>query len=322
MTDYTHPSSDAVSEAITHLPCVDDRDDNDQKYEAVLRQVNVSNTFALMRAVVELRFLQTTTAILRITRTNPVSISDPKASIRRAIDRREHRISAIINRMTKEDPLRSNGSVKSRLLVQCVLSPSEILENMAAAEDDAGQDEEFLHISLSDESTSIPKLNILASEEAAAGRVDGDMKSGKKGIVGDENGRLPGQSPVSPPPTDDSVYSSLGRSLSANNVQSVDSGSRQCMVVSAAQYTKIVAEREPQFTLLSQPYSIDSLVAKSARLDRSALEINEHHQQKSADSFPGEFPVSEGLEFSALATAKHHSRVPSIRTSVRPFSDL
>jgi hypothetical protein len=101
-------------------------------------------------------------------------------------------------------------------------------------------------------------------------------------------------------------------------------------VVPAAQYKKIVSEKEPQFSFVSQPWSIDSLVAESSRIDRSALEIsehpnehiNEHRHLKSADSFPGEFPISEGLEYSSLATAKHHSRIPSVRTSVRPFSDL
>ncbi|KAL2835215.1 hypothetical protein BDW59DRAFT_5219 [Aspergillus cavernicola] len=319
MSDFSLPSSNPVFE-----PGIEPRIVRDDQNDSMFEKIHVSNTFALMKAVVQLRFLQTTTAILRVTRTNPVSISDPNSTICRAIDRREQRITYIIDRMTKERLNRKKSNIKSQILAQHDLSLSEILETLATAEDVSRLDERFLHISSTDSATSIPKPNSLVSEDAtAAAAVDGDVRSERKGSVGDENGRIPsGLSSSLPTPVSDSVYSSLGRSFSVSNVQSVSSGPRQCMVVSAAQYTKIVMEREPQYSVVSHPYSIGSLVAESTQVDRSALEINEHHQEKSADSFPGEFPASEGVEFSSLATAKHHTRISSVRTSVRPFSDL
>ncbi|KAI9367026.1 hypothetical protein BJX61DRAFT_363892 [Aspergillus egyptiacus] len=317
MTDYSQPSSLSFTEL-----GVDHHEDRDGQGEPIWGNINVSNAFALMRAFFELRLLQTTTAIMRVTRTNPVSIEDPESSIRRAIDRREHRIAVIIDRMTRESPEKSGNYTRSQHSTHVPTSPSELLETIAVAEEDSHEDESISHIS-SDPSLSIPELDSLADKAQTAVPVDDGARSERRGNVAVPNGRAPTEFPLSrPAPGSDSNYSSLGRSVSVSNVQSLASGPRQCVVISAAQYTKIVSERAPQFSIVSQPYSIDSLVAESTRVDRSALEINGHCQQKSADSFPGEFPASDGMEFSSLATANYHIRIPSMRTSVRPFSDL
>lgn len=50
-------------------------------------------------------------------------------------------------------------------------------------------------------------------------------------------------------------------------------------------------------------------------------EMHELHLSRSVESYPGNFPVSEGLEYSGLATAPHHIR-GRVTTSVRPFSDV
>ncbi|KAL6238116.1 hypothetical protein BDW75DRAFT_39668 [Aspergillus navahoensis] len=294
-----------------------------------------------MRAVVELRVLQTTTTILHFTRTNPVSISDPDSSIRRAIDRREQRISRLIDSMTKDDFEKSVGEFVSGMetpaqtIPRRILSPSEMLEELTIEEQISHEDQSFLRASASVNSipstvsaaaeASTPKLNTLISDDPIP-VIDENVRSGAEGMSSEDGRRASGSLASSgPTPGTESSYSSLGRSLSVSNVNSVTSIPRQCKIVSAAQYTKIIAERQPQFSFLNYPYSIDSLVAETPRLDRSALELSEHvdeHRRKSADSFPGEFPVSEGLDYSSLATARHHTRIPSIRTSVRPFSDL
>ncbi|KAL5001916.1 hypothetical protein BDV10DRAFT_159004 [Aspergillus recurvatus] len=340
MTSFSQPSSGLRSERDSVQQYMDDFESQDEG--SAVRNVNVGNTFALMRAVVELRVLQTTTTILRLTRTNPVSISDPGSSIRRAIDRREQRISRLIDSMTKDDLEKSVGEIALRLgppaqaVPQRILSPSEMLEELAVEElISHEEDQRFLRTSASAElvpstvsavsDASTPKLNTLISDEPIP-VVDENVRSGAEGMLSEDGRRTSGSLASSgPTPGTESSYSSLGRSLSVSNVNSVTSIPRQCKIVSAAQYTKIIAERQPQFNLLNYPYSIDSLVAEAPRLDRSALELSEHvdeHRRKSADSFPGEFPVSEGLDYSSLATARHHTRIPSIRTSVRPFSDL
>ncbi|KAL4778149.1 hypothetical protein BJX76DRAFT_352830 [Aspergillus varians] len=326
MTGFPNPSSGLLSELDLYQH--ETYHSIDLPEEPVARNVNVSNSFALVRAVVELRVLQTTTAILRITRTNPVSISDPNSTICRAIDRREQRIATIVDSMAKDDfeetlrAIAPQVQVPAQVLRRRDLSPSELLEALSDAEEASHGDQRSLRLSSAVSSASTPKRNTLVSEDAAP-VVDGNVRTGQEDTFGDERKRVPsGLSSSIPTPTSGSVYSSLGRSLSVGNMNSVVSVPRQCKVVSAAQYTRIVSEREPQFSIASDPYSIDSLVAECSRVDRSAIEINTHRQMKSADSFPGEFPISEGLEYSSLASAKHHSRIPSIRTSVRPFSDL
>lgn len=323
MIGFLRPSPGVPSEPDLDQHDTDDLDLNDDR---TARNVNVSNTFALMKAVVELRLLQTTTSILRITRTNPVSISDPNSTICRAIDRREQRISRIIECMTKDDLEEAACQVASRVapipapnLSQRDLSPSEMIEEALASVEQISRedDERFLRVSSSaNTAVSVPKLNTLVSEEAVT-VVDENARSGAEGRLSEED-----RASSAPTHGSDSAYSSLGRSLSANHMHSIGSIPRQCKVVSAAQYTKIISEREPQFNT-AHPLSIDSMVAENSRVDRSALEMSgDHRQGKSADSYPGEFPVSDGLEFSSLASAKHNSRIPSIRTSVRPFSDL
>ncbi|KAL5343776.1 hypothetical protein BJX70DRAFT_122334 [Aspergillus crustosus] len=337
MTGFSSPTTGLLSGPALHQ--VQDQtqhenpEDLDGKDDPTIRNVNVTNTFALMRAVVELRVLQTTTSILRRTRTNPVSIKDPNSSFCRAMDRRKQRIAYIIDSMTKDDigkdvcEITSDIKVAAQPLPRWELSPSEMIEALNTGEDVGLQGEEiFRNVSSTVSAESIPKLNTLVTEDDPA-VVDESVHVGVGLGLGDGPGddgkRIPSDASSSVPTyRSDSVYSSVGRSLSASNMHSNTSVPRQCKVVSAAQYTKIVSGGEPQFSLVGHPYSIDSLVAESTRVDRSALEINEHHQMKSADSFPGRFPISEGIEYSALATAKHHTRMPSIRTSVRPFSDL
>ncbi|KAL4943685.1 hypothetical protein BDV06DRAFT_189450 [Aspergillus oleicola] len=360
MTSFSFPSAGLSSEPDSSTqPQSQDDNDNDSTDDLnttakpVAGNVKVASAFALMRAVVELRVLQTTTSVLRITRTNPVSISDPNSAICRAMDRREQRISNLVDSMTKDDFERSVREIASQIQVAAVealpereLTPSELVEMFAIIpegsegegegedeiETSREDDERFLRVSSPVASTasasaslpaSMPKRNTLASEDAVP-VVDENVRGGIEGILGDGGKeRTTCVSSSGPTPGSDSNYSSLERSLSATNVQSATSIAKQCKIVSAAQYTKIVAAgRDPSFSAVTHPYSIDSLVAESPRFDRSMIELNQHVQQKSADSFPGEFPISEGLEFSALATAKHHSRIPSIRTSVRPFSDL
>ncbi|KAL4733590.1 hypothetical protein BDV11DRAFT_199772 [Aspergillus similis] len=340
MNSFSQPSSGLLSEWDSGQQYIDDLESQDEG--SVVRNVNVGNTFALMRAVVELRVLQTTTAILRFSRTNPVSISDPDSSIRRAIDRREQRIFRLIDSMTKDDFEKSVGEIASRMEIpapavpQRILSPSEMLEELPIEEQVSHEEDQlFLCVPVSVDSirstvstasdASTPKLNTLISGDPMP-VVDENTRSGMEDLLSEDERRASGSMASSgPTPGTESSYSSLGRSLSVSNVNSVTSIPRQCKIVSTAQYTKIIAERQPPFSFPYYPYSIDSLVAETPRLDRSALELSEHlneNKRQSADSFPGEFPVSEGLEYSSLATAKHHTRIPSIRTSVRPFSDL
>ncbi|KAL4979190.1 hypothetical protein BDW66DRAFT_157708 [Aspergillus desertorum] len=340
MASFSQPSSGLLSERESDPQYIDDLESQGEGF--AVQNVTVRNTFALMKAVVELRILRTTTTIFRFTRMNPVSIYDADSFIRRAIDRREQHISRLIDSMRKEDfeeivnEIASRTETPVQVMLQRVLPPFEVLEELTIEEQVPHEEvQRFLCTSVSAGSApstvsaasdaSTPKLNTLTSDGPVQ-VVDENVRSGTEGMLS-EDGRRASASLASsgPTPGTESSYSSLGRSLSVSNMNSVTSIPRLCKVVSATQYTKIITERQSQFDFRNYPYSIDSMVTETPRIDRSALELSDRvdeHRRKSADSFPGEFPVSEGLDYSSLATAKHHTRIPSIRTSVRPFSDL
>lgn len=54
--------------------------------------------------------------------------------------------------------------------------------------------------------------------------------------------------------------------------------------------------------------------------DSEALQLSRQVKHRSTESYPGRYPVSDGLEYSKLATACHAFRERGT-TSVRPFSD-
>ncbi|KAG2027375.1 hypothetical protein GB937_001118 [Aspergillus fischeri] len=125
----------------------------------------------------------------------------------------------------------------------------------------------------------------------------------------------------------DSLYSNTTiKSTSVRRMYSRSSSMQQHMAGSAAQYAKLVSGR-PQFSTTSRPMSMESTDGQQPRVtddsvnDQTLLEMETLRATHSVESFPGKFPISDGLEFSSLATAPHHIRGRGT-TSVRPFSDV
>lgn len=58
-----------------------------------------------------------------------------------------------------------------------------------------------------------------------------------------------------------------------------------------------------------------------SRVERVVADMQELHPSRSVESYPGSFPVSDGLDYSGLATASQQMRGRGA-TSVRPFSDV
>lgn len=83
--------------------------------------------------------------------------------------------------------------------------------------------------------------------------------------------------------------------------------------------------KEQQQQKQQQPsvdYENDELhISNTARLDQEILEMDGLQTTRSAESFPGKFPVSDGLDLGALATAPIQVKGKGT-TSVRPFSDV
>ncbi|RJE19881.1 hypothetical protein PHISCL_07772 [Aspergillus sclerotialis] len=65
----------------------------------------------------------------------------------------------------------------------------------------------------------------------------------------------------------------------------------------------------------------DRLPRPKSQVDKLAEETGKLHRTQSAESYPGKFPVSDGLEYSSLASALHQMRGRGT-TSVRPLSDV
>ncbi|PWY88529.1 hypothetical protein BO70DRAFT_378000 [Aspergillus heteromorphus CBS 117.55] len=104
------------------------------------------------------------------------------------------------------------------------------------------------------------------------------------------------------PLVSDSVYSSvIRRSLSISGPSSISASQRQSLL-SGMRLSGLMSE-----------VSAGPVVVDIEKLQRS----------RSADSYPGKFPISEGLEFSALASAAPRvnqggSETAVVRASVRP----
>ncbi|KAF9891965.1 hypothetical protein FE257_002928 [Aspergillus nanangensis] len=112
----------------------------------------------------------------------------------------------------------------------------------------------------------------------------------------------------------DSVYTMPGRSVSPSRIQSRSSAAP---LMAAAQYADILSKR-PRFST-SPPFSLDSMTIPLSTYG-APLDMEDLSQSQSAESFPGKFPVSDGLEFCSLATP--HCIRGRGAISVRPFSDM
>ncbi|PYH84109.1 hypothetical protein BO82DRAFT_362641 [Aspergillus uvarum CBS 121591] len=146
------------------------------------------------------------------------------------------------------------------------------------------------------------------------------------------------QNVVYPPRMSDSIYSAtLRRSLS------LGSSRRQSMVLPHIRYSGFMTERL-RFSVLSQPWSMVSVVAPDS------AEVPAHHRAEpilveetmerlqpacSVDSYPGQFPISDGVELSWLATAtqcpgaelaedeeNNSPTAPGLQTAVRPYTEV
>ncbi|GKZ22609.1 hypothetical protein AbraIFM66951_011492 [Aspergillus brasiliensis] len=127
------------------------------------------------------------------------------------------------------------------------------------------------------------------------------------------------------PLASDSVYSSIiRRSLSLSDPHSNCSSQHQSMLP-GVRLSGFMSDRL-RFSILSRPWSMDSVLADESQPEPVTLDMAQLQQTRTADSYPGPFPISDGLEPSSLATAQcannGTSEATVVRTSVRPFTDV
>ncbi|KAL4896807.1 hypothetical protein BDV59DRAFT_199153 [Aspergillus ambiguus] len=118
--------------------------------------------------------------------------------------------------------------------------------------------------------------------------------------------------------TCDSIYSAQESSSTACFQSRSSTRLHQTVPLSAAQYERMIPQT-PWFST-SRSWSIDSVAPQLSGDSHAMLKVDHLPRSASSESFPGKFPVSDGTDYSFLATPY------GIRgcgmTSVRPFSEV
>ncbi|PYH87519.1 hypothetical protein BO71DRAFT_340852 [Aspergillus ellipticus CBS 707.79] len=137
----------------------------------------------------------------------------------------------------------------------------------------------------------------------------------------DTSSRILGHQPL----VSDSVYSSvIRRSLSISDPSSIPAGQNMFPgTLPGVRLSGMLSERL-RFSIMNRPLSMDTMTAVP---DPIPADMERLQRMRSADSYPGKFPISEGLEFSSLATAvpranQAGSETAAERAVVRPFTDV
>ena len=97
-------------------------------------------------------------------------------------------------------------------------------------------------------------------------------------------------------------------------------------LMSASQFSNMVSTPTFSSPSVQSVVEVGNKYGDAVRRSRSQVnklvdEKGELHRSRSVESYPGKFPVSDGLEYSSLASASHQMRGKGT-TSVRPLSDV
>ncbi|KAF4211514.1 hypothetical protein CNMCM8980_002079 [Aspergillus fumigatiaffinis] len=288
--------------------------DLSQKHEPIA--ISLTQILKLVGALLTLKMLHAVALVFRI---EQAAVRHP---VRGAIHRREQQIVRIFlssipetyyvpvigNFFSNDLPLTSIAT--NSVSIQQSQRPTNAVEAQSTERTSSNQNSLLMQVSSSIE----PAVRM------SQGLVDREAELSK-------NKSESGMDSMIPAAGSDSLYSNttIKRSTSVRRMHSRSSSMQQHMAGSAAQYAKLVSGR-PQFST-SRPMSMESTDGQQPRPtddstnDQTLLEMETLQATHSVESFPGKFPISDGLEFSSLATAPHHIRGRGT-TSVRPFSDV
>ncbi|GIK03051.1 hypothetical protein Aspvir_007117 [Aspergillus viridinutans] len=289
--------------------------DLSQKHEPIA--ISLAQALKLVGALLTLKILHAVALVFRI---EQAAARNP---VQRAIHRRERQIVQIFlssipesyyvpiigNFFSNDLPLTSIAT--NSISIQQSQRPTNPAEAQSTERTSSNQNSLLMQVSSSIE----PAVRM------SQGLVDREAELAK-------NKSESGMDSMIPAAGSDSLYSNttIKRSTSVRRMYSRSSSMQKAMAGSAAQYAKLVSGR-PQFSTTSRPMSMESTDGQQPRPtddsadDQALLEMETLRATHSVESFPGKFPISDGLEFSSLATAPHHIRGRGT-TSVRPFSDV
>ncbi|GAQ08440.1 hypothetical protein ALT_5761 [Aspergillus lentulus] len=289
--------------------------DLSQKHEPIA--ISLAQVLKLVGALLTLKMLHAVALVFRI---EQAAVRHP---VRGAIHRREQQIVRIFlssipesyyvpvigNFFSNDLPLTSIATNSTS--IQQSQRPTNAVEAQSTERTSSNQNSLLMQVSSSIE----PAVRM------SQGLVDREAELAK-------NKSESGMDSMIPAAGSDSLYSNttMKRSTSVRRMYSRSSSMQQHMAGSAAQYAKLVSGR-PQFSTTSRPMSMESTDGQQHRPtddsanDQTLLEMETLRATHSVESFPGKFPISDGLDFSSLATAPHHIRGRGT-TSVRPFSDV
>lgn len=289
--------------------------DLSQKHEPIA--ISLAQALKLIGALLTLKMLHAVALVFRIEQ------AAARHPVRGAINRREQQIVRIFLSSIPESyyvpvigdffsndlPLTSIAT--NSISIQQSHRPTDAVEAQSTERTSSNQNSLLMQVSSSIE----PAVRM------SQGLVDREADFAK-------NNSESGMDSMIPAAGSDSLYSNttVKRSTSVCRMYSRSSSMQQHMAGSAVQYAKLVSGRS-QFSTTSRPMSMESTGGQQPRVtgdsvdDQTLLEMENLRATHSVESFPGKFPISDGLEFSSLATAPHHIRGRGT-TSVRPFSDV
>ncbi|PWY95215.1 hypothetical protein BO94DRAFT_581554 [Aspergillus sclerotioniger CBS 115572] len=270
---------------------------------SILNAINLRKILSLLRALLTIKLLNVLASLTGVRRN---SARFPTSYVGQAISYREQHIINILLTIVPE----------STLLNDSLSSTADMRPTTADSAPSSG-----LAIPLMPVPSRVVRLsNCVTSRSmdlavAGRGREHDDHTSAQASV------HFLGHQPLA----SDSVYSSVvRRSLSLSDPHSNSSSQRQSMLP-GVRFSGFMSERL-RFSIMSRPWSMDTVLADESQPDQVTLDMEQLQQTRSADSYPGRFPISDGLELSSLATAQcatnDTAKVEEVRTSVRPFTDV
>ncbi|OOF95082.1 hypothetical protein ASPCADRAFT_130634 [Aspergillus carbonarius ITEM 5010] len=275
---------------------------------SILNAINLRKVLSLLGTLLTIKLLNVLASLTGVSRS---SARFPNSYVGQAISHREHRIIHILLTIVPESTL-----LNDRLSTTGRPSSADMRPITADSAPSSS-----LAIPLMPVPSRVVRLsNCVTSRSmdlAIAGRgTEHDDQTSAQASV-----HFLGHQPLA----SDSVYSSIvRRSLSLSDPHSNSSSQRQSMLP-GVRFSGFMSERL-RFSIMSRPWSMDTVLADESQPDQVTLDMEQLQQTRSADSYPGRFPISDGLELSSLATAQcatnDTAKVEEVRTSVRPFTDV
>lgn len=277
--------------------------------DPILNAINIRTVLALLGTLLTIKLLNLLARLTGVRRTSP---RYPYSYVGQAISRKEQHIIQILLEIIPESSTSVNTSLPSNTGFSCADDRPTTADSVPSSS---------LVIPL----MPVPSRVVQLSHSAPTRSLELAIADRDRGFDDHTSTRASVHFLGHQPLPSDSVYSSIvRRSLSISDPNSNCSSPQQGMLP-GVRFSGFMSDRL-RFSILSRPWSMDSVLADESQPEPVTLDMAQLQQTRTADSYPGPFPISDGLEPSSLATAQcannGASEATAVRTSVRPFTDV